>query len=81
MHRANRFAVSPEGAPAPGVPHHHVVNDTRLPSTPGHLVFLRVEGASVEQAALVSAWREAGHLFTEQERTALAWPARRTWWT
>lgn len=42
MNRANWFAVSPEGAKAVGVLHHHVVNETQLPSTLIHLVFLRV---------------------------------------
>ena len=42
MNRANWFAVSPEGAKAVSVLHHHVVNDTHLPGTLIHLVFLRV---------------------------------------
>ena len=42
MNRANWFAVSAEGAKAIGVLHHYVVNDTKLPSTLIHLVFLRV---------------------------------------
>lgn len=42
MNRANWFAVSPEGAKAIGALHHYVVNDTKLPSTLIHLVFLRV---------------------------------------
>lgn len=28
---------------------------------------------SVEKLALIQAWREAGNLFNEQERAALAW--------
>jgi AhpD family alkylhydroperoxidase len=31
------------------------------------------EGVSVDKAVLVSVWHEAEHLFTEQERAALAW--------
>lgn len=30
-------------------------------------------GQKVEKLALVQAWREAGHLFDERERAALAW--------
>ena len=33
----------------------------------------RAGGASVEKLTLLSAWREAGVLFSEQERAALAW--------
>ena len=92
MHRANWFAVSPEGAKAVGVLHHHVVHDANLPSTLVHLVFLRVsqingcahcidihtrdllkEGMSVDKVVLVPVWHEVEHLFTEQERAALAW--------
>ena len=28
---------------------------------------------TIEKIALVQAWEEAGHLFSEQERAALAW--------
>ena len=42
MIRANWFAVSPDGAKAIGGLHHYVVNETNLPSTLIHLVFLRV---------------------------------------
>lgn len=42
MNRANWFAVSPDGAKAIGVLHHYVVNETNLPGTLIHLVFLRV---------------------------------------
>jgi AhpD family alkylhydroperoxidase len=31
------------------------------------------EGMSVEKIVLIPVWHEAGHLFTEQERAALAW--------
>jgi AhpD family alkylhydroperoxidase len=31
------------------------------------------KGANIEQLALVQAWAEAGHLFSEHERAALAW--------
>jgi alkylhydroperoxidase family enzyme len=31
------------------------------------------EGMLVDKAVLVSVWHEAGYLFTEQERAALAW--------
>jgi AhpD family alkylhydroperoxidase len=30
-------------------------------------------GVKIEQLALVQAWAEAGHLFSERERAALAW--------
>ncbi|MCW5652201.1 carboxymuconolactone decarboxylase family protein [Hydrogenophaga sp.] len=42
MNRANWFAVSPDGAKAVGGLHHYVLNNTNLPSTLIHLVFLRV---------------------------------------
>ncbi|GAA4355447.1 carboxymuconolactone decarboxylase family protein [Variovorax defluvii] len=42
MNRANWFAVSPDGAKVIGGLHHYVLNDTNLPSTLVHLVFLRV---------------------------------------
>lgn len=42
MTRANWFAVSPDGAKAIGALHHYVLNNTNLPSTLIHLVFLRV---------------------------------------
>ena len=31
------------------------------------------KGVKVEKLALVQAWAEAGHLFSERERAALAW--------
>ena len=31
------------------------------------------EGVTVDKAVLVPVWHEAEHLFTEQERAALAW--------
>src|SRR5229473_7078101 len=31
------------------------------------------KGVKIEQLALVQAWSEAGHLFSERERVALAW--------
>lgn len=31
------------------------------------------QGMSIEKIVLVPVWQEAGHLFTEQERAALAW--------
>jgi len=31
------------------------------------------KGAKIEKLALVQTWAEAGHLFSERERTALAW--------
>lgn len=42
MHRANWFAVSPEGAKAVGGLHHFVTTGTALPARLIHLVFLRV---------------------------------------
>jgi alkylhydroperoxidase family enzyme len=31
------------------------------------------KGVKIEKLALVQAWAEAGHLFSERERVALAW--------
>jgi AhpD family alkylhydroperoxidase len=31
------------------------------------------KGVNIEKLALVQAWAEAGHLFSERERAALAW--------
>lgn len=42
MNRANWFSVSPDGAKAMGGIHQYVLNNTSLPSTLIHLVFLRV---------------------------------------
>jgi hypothetical protein len=33
-------------------------------------------GVKIETLALVQAWAEAGHLFSETKRAALAWPKR-----
>ncbi|CAM2170972.1 Alkylhydroperoxidase [Burkholderia latens] len=38
-----------------------------------HTRDLLKKGVKVEKLALVQAWREAGHLFDERERAALAW--------
>ncbi|AOK06415.1 carboxymuconolactone decarboxylase family protein [Burkholderia sp. AU28942] len=38
-----------------------------------HTRDLLKKGVQVEKLALVQAWREAGHLFDERERAALAW--------
>ena len=38
-----------------------------------HTADLRKGGMPVEKLMLVSAWREAGRYFSEQERAALAW--------
>lgn len=38
-----------------------------------HTRDLIAEGMSVEKLVLVPVWREAEHLFSEQERAALAW--------
>src|ERR1700738_2828767 len=36
------------------------------------------KGVKIEKLALVQAWAEAGHLFSERERAALAWAADAT---
>ncbi|WP_077966238.1 carboxymuconolactone decarboxylase family protein [Ensifer adhaerens] len=38
-----------------------------------HTRDLLKKGQQIEKIALVQAWREAGHLFDERERAALAW--------
>lgn len=38
-----------------------------------HTRDLLKKGVKVETLALVQAWREAGHLFDDRERAALAW--------
>ncbi|MBW0168819.1 MAG: carboxymuconolactone decarboxylase family protein [Hydrogenophaga sp.] len=38
-----------------------------------HARDLLAEGMSVEKLVLIPVWHEAGHLFSEQERAALAW--------
>jgi AhpD family alkylhydroperoxidase len=38
-----------------------------------HTRDLLKKGVKVEKLALVQAWREAGHLFDDRERAALAW--------
>ena len=38
-----------------------------------HSADVRRDGASPEKLALLSAWREAGGLFSERERSALLW--------
>ncbi|MET3444693.1 carboxymuconolactone decarboxylase family protein [Ralstonia sp. 1138] len=38
-----------------------------------HTRDLLQKGVKVEKLALVQAWREAGHLFDDRERAALAW--------
>jgi AhpD family alkylhydroperoxidase len=38
-----------------------------------HTRDLSKKGVSVQKLALVQAWREAGHLFSDREQAALAW--------
>jgi AhpD family alkylhydroperoxidase len=38
-----------------------------------HVRDLNKKGVKIEKLALVQAWAEAGHLFSERERVALAW--------
>src|SRR6266478_5999573 len=38
-----------------------------------HMRDLLTKGQKIEKLALVQAWAEAGHLFDERERAALAW--------
>ena len=38
-----------------------------------HVRDLSKKGVKIEKLALVQAWAEAGHLFSERERAALAW--------
>jgi len=38
-----------------------------------HARDLTKKGVKIEKLALLQAWREAGHLFSERERAALAW--------
>jgi AhpD family alkylhydroperoxidase len=43
-----------------------------------HTRDLLKKGLKLEKLALVQAWREAGHLFDDRERAALAWAERVT---
>lgn len=44
-----------------------------------HTRDLLKKGEKVEKIALLQAWREAGNLFDERERAALAWAETVTW--
>jgi len=72
--------VAPNGVKALGGVYGYVMQ-SGLPAELVDLVYLRdthirdliKKGVKIEKLALVQAWAEAGHLFNEHERAALAW--------
>jgi AhpD family alkylhydroperoxidase len=89
MTRLNWSEIAPDGAKALFGIHHYVTKSTDLPEELIHLVFLRVsqingcahcidmhsrdlrKTMSIDKVTLV--WDEVPHLFSDQERAALAW--------